>query len=122
MTVASAHASKFYEQVVRDDRIFTFLEDGNFLVFPVRDVEVVPFWSSRSRLITIQKKHERYRGYEIDQMSLRDFWNKTLPQLAAASIHVGVNWSGSRLVGHDVPTDALKENIDYWRKKLSTDG
>ena len=119
MTVAAAQASKFYEQVVRDDRVFTFLDDGSFLIFPVGNIEVIPFWSSRSRVAAIQKEHEKYRGLEIDEIPFRDFWNKTLEQLAEEEIHVGVNWSGTRLFGYNLPVDDVKRNIDYWLKKLS---
>lgn len=121
MTIAAAQASKFYEQVVRDDRVFTFLDADNFLVFPVGEIEVVPFWSSRSRLVAIQKDHEKYRGFEIEEMPFSGFWNKTLPQLAEEGIHVGVNWSGPRLVGYNLAIDDVRKNIDYWRRKLSAD-
>jgi hypothetical protein len=121
MTVAAAQASKFYEQVVRDDRVFTLLDNGNFLVFPVGEIEVVPFWSSRSRLTAIQKDHQKYSRFEVDEMPFKDFWNKTLPQLAEEDIHVGVNWSGTRLVGYNLRVDDVKKNIEYWRRKLSAD-
>ena len=62
MSVAAAQASKFYEQVVRDGLVFTFEDADGLLVFRTRDVEVVPFWSSRKRLEQIQKKMPKWGG------------------------------------------------------------
>ena len=55
MSVAAMQAQKFYKQAVSEGRVFTFLDEGAFLVYPVGGAEVVPFWSSRSRLTTIQE-------------------------------------------------------------------
>jgi hypothetical protein len=39
MTVPAAQAQKFFEQAATEKRVFTFLDNGSFLVFKVRDVE-----------------------------------------------------------------------------------
>ena len=73
MSIAAAQAEQFYEQVVRERTVFTFTEDDSFLVFPVGGQEVVPFWSSRTRLDRIQRAHPKYRSYVCEQMSLTSF-------------------------------------------------
>ena len=117
MTTSSAQASKFYEQVVKDGRVFTFLAEGSFLVFPMRDGEAVPFWSSATRLARIRSQHPKYRQYEIDEIPLSKFLDAVVPQLAAEDIRIGVNWSGKRLVGYDISADDLQANIQYWVDK-----
>lgn len=120
MTISSAQASKFYEQVVTDGRVFTFLAEGSFLVFPMHDGEVVPFWSSLTRLTRIRSLHPKYRRYEIDEIPLSKFLGNVVPQLAAESIRIGVNWSGKRLSGYDISADELRTNIQYWIDKHET--
>jgi hypothetical protein len=117
MSLTAAHATKFYEQVVADGRVFTFIEDEAFLVYPMHGREVVPFWSSRSRLERIQKNHPKYSKYTISEMTLEEFLDKTLVQLEEECISVGVNWSGSRLVGYDITTSELRNNIGYWQSR-----
>jgi len=117
MSVAAAQASAFYEQVVKDGSVFTFLDDGSFLVFPIHGKEVVPFWSSRTRVQKVQSRHPEYAGYTIHEIPLPEFLETTLAKFGKDGIHVGVNWSGDRLVGYDLPVADLLRNIDYWRKK-----
>jgi hypothetical protein len=114
MSVAAMQARKFYEQCVDDGRVFTFCDQGDFLVYPVRQVEVVPFWSSRTRLTTIQASLTKYRPYGIDQIPLDQFYEAVLPRLEAEGLYIGVNWSGSRLTGYNLSVSDLWRNLDYW--------
>ena len=119
MTFAAAQAQKFFEQVATEKRVFTFIDNGSFLVFKVRDVEVVPFWSSSTRLERVQKVHPRYRKHTRDEIPLRTFLAETLPHLQEAQISVGVNWSGTRLTGYDIPASDLEVNLRYWLSKTT---
>ena len=119
MSVAALQARKFYEQVVAERRVYTFLADGSFLVFPVDRAEVVPFWSSASRLQRVQEHHAKYRAYETDEIPLADFLEKTLCQLETAKIRVGVNWSGERLTGYNLNVADLRRNLDFCLAKRS---
>src|SRR5688500_2672739 len=87
VSVASTQAQKFYEQVAAERRVFTFLDAGSFLVFPVGGAEVVPFWSNSSRMERVQEFHAKYRAYETDEIALADFLEKTLPQLESERIN-----------------------------------
>src|SRR6516165_486887 len=92
MSIAAPQYDKFKRQVVEDGKVFTFTSGGEFLVFKVRDHEVVPFWSSRSRLTTIQKAFPKYQPYDITEMKLDEFV-RWLPDLEDEGICVGTNWS-----------------------------
>ncbi|MBK7582654.1 MAG: DUF2750 domain-containing protein [Myxococcales bacterium] len=117
MTASASQASMFYEQVVREGHVFTFLSDDAFLVFPMPDGETVPFWSSLSRLKTIQRAHPKFRAYAFDDIALDTFLDKVIPQLADEGLRVGVNWSGKRLTGYDIAPAELRENLSYWQSK-----
>jgi Protein of unknown function (DUF2750) len=119
VSAAATQARKFYEQVAAERRVFTFLADGSFLVFPVSGAEVVPFWSSLSRLRRMRELHPKYRAYEADEIPLAEFLERTLPQLEGERIRVGVNWSGERLTGHDLSVGDLRRNLDYCLAKRS---
>lgn len=110
-------ASRFYEEAVKGGLVFTFEDAEGLLVFPIREVEVVPFWSSRARLEKIQKEMPRYACYRVEETSCEDFYAQTLPWLDEQRIHVGVNWSGERLTGYDISVPDLRRSIDYWRAK-----
>jgi len=99
--------------------VHTLLDDGSFLVFRVREIEVVPFWSSRSRVLRVQKNHAQYRPFECDQSGLDAFLEKTLPDLESEGVHVGVNWSGAKLIGYDVSVADLLKNLAHWQAKFA---
>jgi hypothetical protein len=119
MSVAAAQASAFYEQVAREKLVFTFTDGDSYLVFRVRDKEVVPFWSSLSRIESVQGSHSKYAKFAISKIPLAKFLAKTSAQLEREDIRVGVNWSGESLTGYDVPVPDLKRNIEHW---LARDG
>ncbi len=119
MSVAAAQASKFYEQVAVDRKVYTFMDDDSFLVFRKDGNDVVPFWSSRTRLEKIAKMHPKFKASAIFEFSLEEFMTKTLLQLEEENICIGVNWSGSRLVGYDIPISELRTSIANWQSKHS---
>ncbi len=117
MSISAAQASKFYEQVVRDGKVFTLEDPEGFLVFPIRDIEVIPFWSSLSRVEKVQSTMPEYAKYSIHTKPFEEFYDETLPWLEELKIHIGVNWSGERLSGYDVPVNELRVSLDYWMEK-----
>lgn len=120
MSIAAAQASKFYEQVVTDRVVFTFESEEGMLIFPVRGMDVIPFWSSRTQLEKVVLAHPKFRQYDTVESSLAEFVEKILPQLQEEKIHVGVNWSGARLSGYDVSVEDLLANLQYWLDKAKT--
>ena len=113
MSIAAAQYDKFKQQVVEEELVWTFTEDDDYLVFPVREGEAVPFWSSQSRLTKVCKYHPKYSRYEQHSLPLTEFL-ELLRQLQADKISVGVNWSGERLTGYDVSADELLNGIQYY--------
>ena len=101
---------KFCTEVVQKRRVFTFTEDGELLVYPVHGNEVVPFWSSQARLEKIALAHPKYAKFELSEYSHTQF-EQYLCQLESEGILVGVNWSGARLVGYNVPVNDLRASM-----------
>ena len=117
LTSLAASQYEFREQAVTEERVFTFTDGGELLVYPIPSGETVPFWSSRSRLETIQRRLPKYRQWQITEMSFADFW-KRLDELERERVQVGVNWSGERLVGYNVAVSDLREGLRYWIDRL----
>jgi len=90
------------------------MDDGGFLVFPIHGKEVVPFWSSRSRLEKVATEHPKYATYQPEQLPLEEFLQKTLALFEEENIQVGVNWAGARLSGYDISPQDMKINIAHW--------
>lgn len=117
MSTAAAQYDKFREQVVVEERVFTFTDGGELLVYPVRTGETVPFWSSRTRLETIQRRLPKYRQWQITEISLGEFWRR-LDQLERERVQVGMNWSGDNLTGYNVAVADLRTGLQYWMDRL----
>src|SRR5262245_40415355 len=113
MSTAAAQADKFRQQVARERRAYTFTEGGQLLVYKTASGETVPFWSSRSRLTTIQKRLPRYQAYTISELSLEAFQSR-LDQLERDGIKVGLNWSGAGLTGYNLPVADVRASIAYY--------
>src|SRR5438094_2260412 len=71
MSIAAAQYDNFKEQVVNEGCVFTFTDNGEYVVFKPESGETVPFWSSRSRLETIQERFPKYRGATNHRAALR---------------------------------------------------
>jgi hypothetical protein len=117
MSTSGAQYDKFREQVVTEERAFSFTDGGELLVYPIQAGETVPFWSSRSRLETIQKRLPKNRQWQITEFSLAEFWRR-LDQLEREGVQVGVNWSGTQLTGHNVSVRDLRAGLKYWIDQL----
>lgn len=117
MSVAAASYAKFCSEVVATRRAYTFTENGELLIYPVAGAEVVPFWSSRSRLERIVSMLPKYAKYEITELTDREF-NDWLGQLDSESILVGANWAGQRLTGYNVRVADLRAAMEYQESRL----
>ena len=116
MSVAAAQAAKFYDQVTSEEKVFGLAEDGGFLVFRIRDTDVVPFWSSKSRVTTIQKRNPKYGKWTLTEEPLAEFIERTLPWLEKDKMSIGLNLSGERLVGYDVSVPELRRSLEHRRQ------
>jgi hypothetical protein len=116
VSIAAAQYDRFKEQCARESHVFTFTDGDEYLVFKIGGHEVVPFWSSRSRLTRIRKGHPKYQKYLLKEMPLEEFFN-WLPTLQKEGVRIGTNWSGRRLVGYDVEAKDLLSGLKYWMDK-----
>jgi hypothetical protein len=107
MKIAAVHFSSFAPQVSRERAAFTFTDGGELLVFQAEGRNVVPLWSSLSRLVRIQERNPLFRKYECLRMSLEDLLS-CLTQLEAQEMRVGVNWAGKDLIGYDVEPEEMR--------------
>lgn len=112
MSISAAQYAKFNYEVAEIRKVFTLTAQGELLIYPVKGQDVVPFWSSRSRLEKIQSTHPKYQGYQITEYSWSEF-DSWLRQLEEDGIHVGVNWSGERLTGYNVAVHELRAALEY---------
>lgn len=97
--------------------MFALLENDSFPVLRISDGDVVPFWSSRSRVDRVRQEHAKYEKYQVEEITLGDFFAKTLPLLDEEHIRVGVNWSGSRLTGYDASAAEVRANLMHHLKQ-----
>jgi hypothetical protein len=116
---AASQASIFFEQVARERRAFTLLDEGHYIAMPMSNGDVVPFWSSRSRVEKVQGTHPKYASFEIDETPLDTFLTEVLPRFDAHATRVGANWSGPRLTGFDYSVPDVRKNLEYWIQELN---
>ena len=107
MSVAGLQYDKFCSEVVAKKSVYTFTQRDELLIYPVHDTDVVPFWSSRTRLLSIAERNPKYTKYAVTVFSLEEFegW---LAQLEEQGMLVGINWSGERLTGYNVAVPDLR--------------
>ena len=78
MSNAASQASDLYESTVKNEAVFTFQDDDGYLVFHIRGIEAVPFWSCCERCERVQTQHPKYLNWSIVTESLQEFMNETL--------------------------------------------
>ncbi|MFG2164930.1 DUF2750 domain-containing protein [Micromonospora chersina] len=104
MSIAGAHAAAFRREVSTDRQVWTLLEDDSYIAPHKPDgTRAMPFWSKGSRAKLVVDQVAAYHGLTIVSFALEPWLTDLLPWLAEQSVLVGVNWSGERALGYDVP-------------------
>ena len=111
--VSQFHA--FCRQVIRERKAYTFSDDGHDVAVNAEKGETVPFWSSRSRLTSIQKKHLSWTKYQIREIAL-DELRAEIGNLGIQGVLIGVNWSGNGLTGIDEKAANLLGWLDWYEE------
>lgn len=115
MSSAGSQANKFYEEVA-ENRSLWFAENVEriALEFDVQDNRVsFPLWSSRSRIQRIIKLNPQLlEGYSPTEISWNLFKEQLVPILKEKERLVGVNLSGARLSGFDMPIDFVIRQVE----------
>lgn len=113
MSVAAAHAEAFYREVLDAGSVFTVRDDGGY---PAprnsRGQRSQPFWSQRSRAQRIVDNVPAYAGFVVEEIDATRWRERWLPGLEKDGIHVGLNWSGGRATGYDLPPADVVRNLD----------
>lgn len=117
MSISAFQYAQFVKQVLSSQKVFSFTEGNEYLVFQMGDKEVIPFWSSRTRLETIQKTHPKYQKYAIAEMDFKKFY-EWLPELAEEKLFIGVNWIGNKLIAYDYDPRQLKQSLDFHAEQM----
>lgn len=105
---SAAQAAAFYREVRREGAVWTIRDGGGYPAPPNHDGErAQPFWSSRSRAERIVAQVPAYSGFVLEEISLGRFRERWLPGMHQDGVRVGLNWSGDRATGYDVPADEV---------------
>ncbi|GAB1645465.1 DUF2750 domain-containing protein [Krasilnikovia sp. MM14-A1259] len=110
MSLSSAHTSAFQREVPREGRVWTVRDDRGFPA--PRDPEghrAMPFWSKPTRAQRVVSQVPAYADLEVVEIPLADWLESWLPGLERDGALVGVNWSGPRATGFDLPPAQVAE-------------
>jgi hypothetical protein len=122
MSNGGAQATKFYEEVSQNNSLW-FAEDekGIALEFDIKEGKVsFPLWSSRSRVIRLKRLNpELLQGYTPREISWQQFIDVLVPILKQKQRLVGVNLSGKKVSGFDMPVDSIIRQVEAFFAKNS---
>jgi hypothetical protein len=112
MSVAAAQAEAFYGETLTE-RVVWSVRDAGGCPAPITPsgYQAMPFWSKRSRADRITQNVRAFAGMEPFEITLEEWRDKWLPDLEQDGIRVGLNWSGKRAVGYDIPVADLLRNL-----------
>jgi hypothetical protein len=114
MTQAASQAAAFFRDVARTRHLWTVTDAQGV---PTSN-DVMPFWSSQSRVTRIIARVPAYAGFEPCQLTLADFLEQWLPDLERDVIRVGANRSGTRAVGYDYLPHEVRQRLEWELQQL----
>ena len=104
MSLSAAHQAAFRREASREGRVFSIRDEVGFPVPADADGDrALPFWSKSSRAERVIGQVAAYRGFEVVEIDLDDWLTRWLPGLHRDGYLVGINWSGARATGFDMP-------------------
>ena len=123
MGQSASQAQAFYRDVARTRKLWSCCDDVGFpqpkTSFGGR---AMPFWSSLSRVQRIIKTVPAYGVFRPHEMTWDEFLSVWVPELKAAGVKVGVNWSGKGAVGYDLDPDDVVANVSHHIGALEAEG
>jgi hypothetical protein len=112
MTLSAAHASSFYAEASTHGSVWGVRDANGFPAPPNGEGQrAMPFWSLRSRAERVVQTVPAYAGFEVVEVPLDQFISRWLPGLQQDELHVGLNWSGARATGYDVPSSEVASRL-----------
>ena len=111
MSVSAAQADAFYREVVVHSMVWAVRDADGFPAPEGPQGRAMPFWSLRSRAEGIVATVPSYEGLEVVGLPLDEWRTRWLPGLQRDGLRAGLNWSGERATGLDVPAEDDERNL-----------
>jgi hypothetical protein len=112
VSIEGAQADAFYVEALADHSVWGIRDSGGCPAPMTPDGHrAMPFWSKHSRAARVVENVAAYNGFEPFEISLVEWRSKWLPGLDQDGLRVGLNWSGQRAVGFDLPVQDLLRNL-----------
>ena len=114
MSQSSAQASAFYQEIASAGSVWS-IRDKDGIPAPIGDggKRSMPFWSLSSRAEKVINTVPAYKGFTVFEIELAVFTERWLSGLQKDGLQVGVNWSGSKAVGYDLPPQDVKLSLEH---------
>jgi hypothetical protein len=112
MSQSGAQAAAFFREVAEHRLVWSVRDDqGSPAPVTSSGKRAVPYWSSEGRA----QRAARIWGQGLRPVSVSmETWRTAeLPKLAEADCRVGINWSGTRLVGWDFTVDEVLNRLAH---------
>lgn len=113
MSVSAAQSSAFFVEVTKHGEVFTVRDEGG-LPAPMNrsGVRAMPFWSRESRAQRVIDNVPAYRDFRPVRLTLAEFRDVWIPDLANNGFQIGVNWSGKSATGYDLTPAEVLAGLD----------
>lgn len=112
VSTSAAQAAAFYREAIREGAVWGVKDDGGFPA-PMNGegIRAMPFWSLRSRAEKVIQGVPAYVGFEPVRIPLDEWRQRWLPRMTDDGLRVGINWSGDRATGYDVPPADVEASL-----------
>ena len=122
MSQAASQAHAFYRDVAKHRTVWTIKDkDGFPAPKNASGQRSQPFWSSCSRVKKIIASVPAYADFSPFEITWDDFCSNWVPGLEQDNMQVGVNWSGPRALGYDMPARDVQRNVEYAIARMSAE-
>ncbi|TGN37865.1 DUF2750 domain-containing protein [Marinobacter confluentis] len=117
MSISSAQASKFYQEVAENGIVWGIKDNGGFPApHGTEGKRAMPFWSSKSRAQAVIENVNAYKGFEPVAIPWEVFCERWVPGLSQDGLLAGINWSGTGATGFDIQPSELQKSVEARRK------
>jgi hypothetical protein len=109
--VAGAHAHQFFRDVAKNKSVWTLGTSKGPITFESHGTQVMALFSTRKRAEKLVATAPGYEKFVVLGISWPDFERLWRDVLNERAIHIGLNWSGSRANGFEMPANAVFESV-----------
>jgi hypothetical protein len=111
VSISAAQADAFYREVLEHRVVWSIRDNDGFPAPQTPDGRAMPFWSSRSRAERIVNTVPAYQGFDVEPIPLDEWRLRWLPGLQRDGLRAGLNWSGARATGYDLPAEGVERSL-----------